>query len=220
MGQKVSPVGLRVGINRAWDSSWYADKDYSKYLVQDINVRNYIEKECKDAKVSRTFIERANDEVKVTTYVVNSGLIIGQDATRTNKIVKELTKICGGKKVSFTAANVENPDLDAVIVAKNMALQLENRASFRVVQKQAIKAVMAAGAKGIKTSISGRLGGADIARAEGYSEGVVSLHTLRQDIDYASVSAATTYGRLGVKVWISKGTILAKKADANQAKGE
>ena len=222
MGQKVNPVGMRVGINREWESRWYASKkDYATFLIEDIKIREYVEENLKDALVSTTDIERSKDAVLVMIKVARPGVVIGQDNKRINEISKQIGKICAGKKVNVTIVEVKNPDLDATLIAKQMAEQLEARASFRTVQKKAIQRVMKAGAKGIKTEVSGRLGGADIARSEGYSEGVVPLHTLRADIDFAIAEAATTYGRLGVKVWICRGEILpARKAKVEEAKGE
>ena len=222
MGQKVNPVGMRVGINREWESRWYASKkDYATFLNEDIKVREYVEANLKDALVSATDVERSKDTVSVMIKVARPGVVIGQDNKRIAEISKQIGKICSGKKVNVTIVEVKNPDLDATLIAKQMAEQLEARASFRTVQKKAIQRVMKAGAKGIKTEVSGRLGGADIARSEGYSEGIVPLHTLRADIDFAIAEAATTYGRLGVKVWICRGEILpARKAKVEEAKGE
>jgi len=218
MGQKVSPVGMRVGINRDWESTWYADKAYSKFLNQDIQIRKYLEnhEKVKEAVLSKVLIKRVNDsQVDVTAKVLKTGILVGQDNKVTEEISKKIAKITNAK-VTFNVAEVENPDLDATLVAKSIAAQLEARASFRMVQKKALQRVMKAGAKGIKTSVSGRLGGADIARAEGYSDGVVPLHTLREDIDFAIAEAMTTYGKLGVKVWICRDS---KKAKA-EGKGE
>lgn len=222
MGQKVNPVGMRIGVNRDWDSTWFAEKDFSKYLHEDIKIRKYLEKELADAVVGRIEIKRLKEKLSVTAYVVKPGVVKGQDDTRVNAIVKKLTRLSPKSKISFTVAEVENPDLDATCVAKSIAQQLEQRASFRVAQKKAIQRVMKAGAKGIKTCVGGRLGGADIARSEGYSEGVVPLHTLRADIDFAVAEAMTTYGLLGVKVWICKGEILPQKKNRPQTetKGE
>ena len=222
MGQKVNPVGMRVGINREWESRWYANKkDYSTFLIEDVKIREYVEANLKDALVSATDVERSKDTVLVMIKVARPGVVIGQDNKRINEISKQISKICAGKKVNVTIVEVKNPDLDATLIAKQMAEQLEARASFRTVQKKAIQRVMKAGAKGIKTEVSGRLGGADIARSEGYSEGVVPLHTLRADIDFAIAEAATTYGRLGVKVWICRGEILpTRKTKVEESKGE
>ncbi len=222
MGQKVNPVGLRVGVNRDWDSKWYAsDKEFATFLHEDIKVREYLEKEVKDAALSTVEIQRVKDKVEVSLNVARPGVVVGQDGKRVEEISKQVKKICHGKDVKINVVEVKNPDLDAKLVAQSIAAQLEARASFRTVQKKAIQRVMKAGAKGIKTAVSGRLAGADIARSEGYSEGVVPLHTLRADIDYATAEAHTTYGRLGVKVWICRGEILPqKKQPKTNEKGE
>ncbi|MGI6378318.1 MAG: 30S ribosomal protein S3 [Bacilli bacterium] len=221
MGQKVNPVGLRVGVNRDWDSLWYADKEYSKFLQEDIKMRELLEKELNDAGLSRTEIRRIKDNIEVIVWVAKPGVVLGQDGKHVEEIVKKLTKLCNGAKVKISVQEVKNVDLDATLVARSIALQLEQRASFRTAQKKAIQRVMRAGAKGVRTIVSGRLGGAEIARSEGYSDGVVPLHTLRADIDFAIAEAATQYGRLGVKVWICRGEILKKKkAHDFNAKGE
>ena len=222
MGQKVNPVGLRVGVIRDWESKWYAsDKDFATYLHEDIKIRELLEAKLKDAALAKVEVERTKDNVEVFVHVAKAGQVLGQDNANVEALVKAITKITKNKKVKLTVVDVKNPDLDATLVAKSMAAQLEARASFRTVQKKAIQRVMKAGAKGIKTSVSGRLAGADIARSEGYSEGVVPLHTLRADIDYANSEAATTYGKLGVKVWICRGEILPEKKSAKaEEKGE
>lgn len=220
MGQKVNPVGLRIGINRDWESKWYADKEFATFLHEDIKIRKLLEKELQDAALSRVEILRQKDNVEISTHVARPGVVIGQDGKRVDELVKKLTAISGNRKVKLNVVEVKNPDLDAVLIAKMMAQQLEQRASFRTVQKRAIQRVMRAGGKGVKTLISGRLAGADIARSEGYSEGVVPLHTLRADIDFAIAEAHTTYGRLGVKVWICRGEILPDKKRTPVAKGE
>ncbi len=215
MGQKVSPVGLRVGINRDWDAAWYADKTkVADLLLEDIRIREYLEETYKKAQISRVIIERLKgvgkdhkDRVKITLYTARPGSVIGRDAETKNAVIKELayrTK----KDIVLNVVEIKKPELDATIVAKQIAEQLEARASFRRVQKMAIQRALKAGAKGVKTSISGRLAGAEMARSEGYIEGQVPLHTLRADIDYAVAEALTTYGKLGVKVWIYKGEIL------------
>ena len=212
MGQKVSPVGLRVGVNRDWSLRWYANKkDFSGLLHEDIKVRNYITNKLKGAQVAKVEIERTKNRVNVFVHTARPGVVIGKDGESVAALRKEVAKMVNGKEVFINIEEVKNPDTVAQLVAYNIAEQLENRASFRTVQKRAIQRAMRAGAKGIKTSVSGRLGGADIARAEGYSEGVVPLHTLRADIDYATAEADTTYGKLGVKVWICKGEILPVK---------
>ena len=212
MGQKVNPVGLRVGVNRNWDSRWYAnDKDFAGLLHEDIKIREFIDNELKSASVSRIEIERTKNRVNIYVHTARPGIVIGKDGESVEALRKKVQKITGDKQVFINIVEIKNPDVVAQLVANNIAEQLENRASFRTVQKRAIQRAMRAGAKGIKTSVSGRLGGADMARAEGYSEGNVPLHTLRADIDYATAEADTTYGKLGVKVWICKGEILPEK---------
>lgn len=210
MGQKVNPVGLRVGIIRDWESKWYAGKDFADLLHEDLKVREYIAKRLKDASVSKVEIERAANRVNVTVHTAKPGMVIGKGGTEVESLRKALNQLTG-KRVHINILEIKKADIDAKLVAENIARQLENRVSFRRAQKQAIQRAMRAGAKGIKTQVSGRLGGADIARAEHYSEGTVPLHTLRADIDYAIAEADTTYGKLGVKVWIYKGEILPTK---------
>ena len=218
MGQKVSPVGMRVGINRDWHSRWFAsDNEYAKFLHQDIQIRKYLENEksLKDALLSHVEIERRKTAkgyvVTVLVFVARPGVVIGQDGSNVNKLTKSLEKLAKGSQVHLNVVEVKQPDLDANLVAQWIATELENRASFRTAQKKAIQKVRKAGAKGAKTMVSGRLGGADIARSEGYKEGIVPLTTLRSDIDFAIKEAVTPYGRLGVKVWICKGEVLVEK---------
>ncbi|MBR5996897.1 MAG: 30S ribosomal protein S3 [Bacilli bacterium] len=226
MGQKVNPVGLRIGVNKNWNSRWYAnDQEFHVFLNEDVKVREFLEKKLKEALLSHVEIERIKTDkgytVVVMVFVARPGVVIGQDGKNINELKEQLAKLLKNAEVRIDVVEVKNPDLDATIVASEIAKQLEERASFRTAQKKAIQRVRKAGAKGIKTSVSGRLGGADIARAEGYREGVIPLHTLRSDIDYACVHAATQYGRLGVKVWICRGEIrpeLQKKQ--NNEKGE
>ena len=222
MGQKVSPVGLRIGVNKDWQSKWYSEKDFATYLHEDIKIRKLLNSKLKDAVISKIDIEKTKDNVIVNVVAARPGVIIGQDGKTVETLTKEITKIVSGKNVKLNVVEVENPDLDAKVISRWIAEQLENRASFRTAQKKAMQRVMKAGAKGVKTLVSGRLGGADIARSEGYSDGVVPLHTLRADIDYAVSEAHTTYGRLGVKVWICRGEILPEKKTKNveEAKGE
>ena len=210
MGQKVSPVGLRVGINKDWESKWYAKNDFSKYLTNDYKIREYLNKKYKNASISKIVIERNPKRCEVLIYAAKPGLIIGQNGVEIENVKKEVSKLVK-EEVQISVVEVKNPDMDAQIVADNIAHNIENRVSFRVAQKKAIRNTMKAGAKGIKTLVSGRLGGADIARGEGYSEGTTPLHTLRADIDYATSEADTTYGKIGVKVWIYKGEILNSK---------
>jgi small subunit ribosomal protein S3 len=207
MGQKVSPVGFRIGVIRDWESRWFAEKEYGDLLQEDIRIRKALFAELKDAAVSHIEIERTKNNVAVIIKSARPGAIIGTNGEKVEQIKKEVIKLSGGKQVNIKVVEVANPDLDAHLVGQNIAEQLEQRASFRSAQKKAIQRTMRAGAKGIKTLISGRLGGADIARKEGYSEGVTPLHTLRADIDYACCQAATQYGRLGVKVWICRGEV-------------
>ena len=208
MGQKVSPVGLRIGINKDWESKWYANnKDFSKYLNNDVKIRRFLEKKFKAAGIAQIVIERNTKKSEVIMYVSKPGLVIGQNGTEIEAVKKELNKLVK-EDLQISVVEVKNPDLIAQLVANNIAHQIENRVSFRMAQKKAIRNTMKAGAKGIKTLVSGRLGGADIARGEGYSEGTTPLHTLRANIDYATAEADTTYGKIGVKVWIYKGEIL------------
>lgn len=211
MGQKVNPIGLRTGINKDWNSKWYASKkDFATFLNRDVLIRNYLSKKLKDASVSNVVIERNAKKTEVIIYTAKPGVIIGHGGEEIEALKKELSKITT-ENVQISIMEIKNPDLSAQIVADNIARQIENRASFRVAQKRAIRNTMKAGAKGIKTKVSGRLGGADIARSEGYSEGTTPLHTLRADIDYATSEADTTFGKIGVKVWIYKGEILPAK---------
>ena len=213
MGQKVNPIGMRLGIVREWDSKWYATKsDVPALLHEDLQIRKEIEEYYKKAQVSRILIERVKNKVSIVLFTAKPGAVIGKEGAVKTQLVAKLQKLTG-KVVFMNVVEIKNPDLDAKLVARRMAEELENRASFRRVQKKAIQQTMKAGAKGIKTSISGRLGGAEMARAEGYSEGTVPLHTLRADIDYALAEANTTYGKLGVKVWIYKGEVLPTKAN-------
>ncbi len=210
MGQKVSPVGLRIGIIREWDAKWYAPKNkVANLLLEDLKIREFLNDFYKAAYVSRIEIKRTGKRVIVTIHAGKPGIVIGAQGSKKNEAVKRLEKLTG-KNVFLTVVEVKQieSDKDAKIVARKMAEDLENRASFRRVQKMAIQKALKAGAKGIKTMVSGRLGGAEIARSEWYSEGSVPLHTFRANIDYATAEAATTYGKLGVKVWINKGEVL------------
>ncbi|MEH7235949.1 30S ribosomal protein S3 [Bacillus sp. JJ1562] len=210
MGQKVNPIGMRVGIIRDWESKWYAGKDYADLLHEDIRVREYISKRLSDASVSKIEIERAANRINVTVHTAKPGMVIGKGGTEVEALRKALNQLTG-KRVHINILEIKRADMDATLVAENIARQLENRVSFRRAQKQAIQRTMRAGAQGIKTQTSGRLGGADIARAEHYSEGTVPLHTLRADIDYGTAEADTTYGKIGVKVWIYRGEVLPTK---------
>ncbi|MDD5791548.1 MAG: 30S ribosomal protein S3 [Erysipelotrichaceae bacterium] len=208
MGQKVSPIGFRVGVIRDWESRWYAEKEYGDLLLEDVKIRELIFTECKNDLVSRVEIERSKNRVNIIVRTARPGQFVGADGAKIEALKKKLAKLVAGKEVSLNIVEVANPDLDARLVALKIAKMLEERQSFRTAQKKAIQQTMRSGAKGIKTAISGRLGGADIARSEGYSEGIVPLHTLRSDIDYAWEEAMTTYGKLGVKVWICRGEVL------------
>ncbi|KGX85377.1 30S ribosomal protein S3 [Pontibacillus litoralis] len=210
MGQKVNPIGLRVGIIRDWESKWYAGKDYADLLHEDIKVREYLENRLVDASVSKIEIERAANRVNVSIHTAKPGMVIGKGGSEVEALRKSLNQLTG-KRVHINIVEIKKPDLDATLVAESIAKQLENRVSFRRAQKQTIQRAMRSGAKGIKTMVSGRLGGADIARSEYYSEGTVPLHTLRADIDYGTAEADTTYGKLGVKVWIYRGEVLPSK---------
>ena len=218
MGQKVNPIGMRIGIIRDWESKWYADKDYAVLLHEDIKVREYIAKRLNDASVSKVEIERAANRINVSVHTAKPGMVIGKGGTEVEALRKALNQLTG-KRVHINIIEIKRADLDAKLVAENIARQLENRVSFRRAQKQVLQRAMRAGALGIKTQVSGRLGGADIARAESYSEGTVPLHTLRADIDYATAEADTTYGKLGVKVWIYKGEVLPTKKKASEEGG-
>ena len=208
MGQKVSPIGLRVGVIRDWESRWYAEKEYGDLLLEDVKIRELILKDCKDAQVSRVEIERSKNRVNLIIRTARPGAFIGEDGKKIEELKKKIAKLSNNKEININVVEVANPDLDARLVALKICKMLEERQSFRTAQKKAIQQTMRSGAKGIKTSIGGRLGGADIARSEGYAEGVVPLHTLRSDIDYAWEEAMTTYGKLGVKVWICRGEVL------------
>ena len=211
MGQKVNPVGLRIGINKDWESKWYAPtKDFAKYLNADLKIRKYLDKELKGCSVASIIIERNNKRTNVTISTSKPGVVIGKGGADIERHKKALQKLTG-EEIYLSIVEVKNPDLNAALVAESIALQIQNRASFRAAQKRAIRNAMKAGAVGIKVAVSGRLGGAEMARTEGYSEGTVPLHTLRADIDYAHKEADTTYGKIGVKVWIYKGEILPEK---------
>jgi small subunit ribosomal protein S3 len=222
MGQKVNPHGLRVGIIKDWDSRWFANKStFGDTLVEDYNVRNFIKKNLYAAGVPKIEIERfAEDKVRIHIHCAKPGIVIGRGGTEIEKLRLTLEKMMG-KQVAVNIVEVKNPDINSKLVAEKIALDLENRVSFRRTMKQAIGRAMRLGAKGIKVSVSGRLGGAEIARSETYHEGTIPLQTIRADIDYATAEAATTYGRLGIKVWIYKGEVLkgdAAKADEAKSK--
>ena len=210
MGQKVNPHGLRVGVIKDWDSRWYAESEFADYLAEDYKIRKHLKAKLKNTGVAKIEIERTSDRVKVVIYSAKPGLIIGRGGADIEATKAELAKMTG-KKVQVDIKEIKRPDRDAQLVAENIAQQLENRVSFRRAMKSVMSRSMKAGAKGIKTAVSGRLGGADMARTEFYSEGTIPLQTLRADIDYGFAEADTTYGKLGVKVWIYKGEILPTK---------
>ena len=213
MGQKVSPHGLRVGIIKDWSSKWYANKqNFADYLVEDNKIRKYLKDTLKSAGISSINIERKGTDVKVNVLAAKPGMIIGKGGSAIEELKKKLEKLTS-KTVSLNIEEVKNIDMDATLVAESIASQLERRISFRKAMKQAMAKTMKAGAKGIKTQVSGRLGGAEIARAEHYSEGTIPLQTLRADIDYGFAEALTTYGIIGVKVWIYKGDVLPGKKE-------
>lgn len=208
MGQKVSPIGLRIGINKEWNAKWYASKkDFKELLNKDIKIREFLFNNLKDASVSNILIERNKNKTEISIYTAKPGVIIGHGGEGIEALKTKLKKLVD-ENIQVSIVEVKSPDLHAQIVADSIARQIENRVSFRVAQKRAIRNSMKAGAKGVKTKVSGRLGGAEMARSEGYAEGNVPLHTLRADIDYAHSEADTTYGKIGVKVWICKGEIL------------
>jgi small subunit ribosomal protein S3 len=212
MGQKVNPHGLRVGVIKDWDSRWYADdKDFADFLVEDHNIREFLKKKLYSAGIAKIEIERARDRMKVIIFTAKPGVIIGKGGADIEKLKADLAKLTD-KKLVVDIKEIKRPDREAQLVAENIAQQLENRVSFRRAMKSTMGRTLKAGALGIKTAVSGRLGGADIARTEFYSEGTIPLQTLRADIDYGFAEADTTYGKLGVKVWIYKGEVLPKKA--------
>ena len=212
MGQKVNPHGLRVGVIKDWDSKWYAEAEFADYLVEDYNIRKFLKKKLFNSGISKIEIERASDRVKVIVYTAKPGFVIGKGGAEIEVTKKELQKLTG-KNVLVDIKEIKRPDRDAQLVAENIASQLESRVSFRRAMKSCMGTTMKAGALGIKTAVSGRLAGADMARTEFYSEGTIPLQTLRADIDYGFAEADTTYGKLGVKVWIYKGEILPTKGN-------
>ena len=216
MGQKVNPHGLRVGVIKDWDSRWYAEADFADNLVEDYNIRKFLKNKLKSSSVSKIEIERASDRVKIIVFTAKPGVVIGKGGSEIEKVKAEVQKMTA-KKVFVDIKEVKRPDREAQLVAESIAQQLENRVSFRRAMKSCMGRTMKSGAMGIKTCCSGRLGGADIARAEFYSEGTIPLQTLRADIDYGFAEANTTYGKVGVKVWIYKGEILPTKG--NQMEG-
>ena len=211
MGQKVNPHGLRVGIIKDWDTKWYAEKDFADNLIEDVKIRKFIKKKLYAAGISKIGIERTAGRVKISVYTAKPGIVIGKNGQAIEELKGQIQKM-SSHKVAINIEEIKRPELDSQLVAENIALQLENRVTFRRAMKQAMGRTMKFGAKGIKTAVSGRLGGADIARTESYHEGTIPLQTLRADIDYGFAEADTTYGKLGVKVWIYKGEVLPVKA--------
>lgn len=218
MGQKVHPKGFRIGIIRDWDSNWYADRDYSDLVHEDVKIRKYIKDRFYAAGIAKVEIQRTGTRMRVTVHTAKPGIVIGRGGTEVEILKNELTKMTN-KNVSINIQEIKKPELDAQIVAENVAQQLEKRISFRRAMKQTVQRSMRTGAVGIRIAISGRLGGAEIARTEWYSEGKVPLHTLRADIDYGFAEANTTYGKIGIKVWINRGEIMpeAKKRPDQKA---
>ena len=218
MGQKVNPIGFRIGVIRDWESKWFAEKDFGTLLLEDVKIREYLKNKLKDSAVSHIEIERAANRVNVTIHTAKPGMVIGKGGAEV-EVIRNYIAAMSNKKVHINISEIKHPDLDAILVAEAIALQLERRVSFRRAMKQAMQRTMRSGAKGIKVATSGRLGGAEIARTEGYSEGTVPLHTLRADIDYGTAEAATTYGRIGVKVWIYRGEVLPTAKKKAQPEG-
>lgn len=215
MGQKVNPHGIRIGIVKTWDAKWYADKDYATNLHEDIKIRDYLKKKLMTAGISKIETERVKNRLKLTIHTAKPGMVIGRGGSGIEEIKTGLTKYTD-KRVDINIAEIKQPDMDAVLVAENIASQLERRIAFRRAMKQAVGRTMRLGAKGIKVAVGGRLGGAEIARKEFYREGSIPLHTLRADIDYGTAEAHTTYGRIGVKVWIFKGEVLPDKKESRR----
>ena len=212
MGQKVNPHGLRVGIIKDWDSKWYAEADFADCLIEDHDIRKFLKKRLSNAGVSKIEIERASDRVKIIIYTAKPGQVIGKGGAEIEKLKVEVQKLTA-KKVFIDIKEIKRPDRDAQLVAESIAQQLENRVSFRRAMKSTMSRSMKVGVKGIKTAVAGRLGGADMARTEFYSEGTIPLQTLRADIDYGFAEADTTYGKVGVKVWVYKGEVLPTKGN-------
>lgn len=215
MGQKVDPRALRLGINRDWNSKWFADKkQFSALLLEDVKIRNYIKKKLYQAGVANIQIERTANRIKITIHTARPGIVIGRGGGEVEQLRKELERLTG-KQVSVNIAEIKVPELNAQLTAENIASQLERRVAFRRAMKQAVSRAIRMNAKGIKVAVSGRLAGAEIARTEWYSEGKVPLHTLRADIDYGFAEANTTYGKIGVKVWIYKGEVLPERTSGS-----
>ena len=221
MGQKVNPLGLRLGINRTWDSKWYSVQHYSEFLENDLKIRKFIEQEIKKAGLSKVIIERSSKKIIITIYASRPGIIIGKKGSDIEKLKKQLSKL-SGSEISLNIIETKKPELDAKVVADNIAMQIENRAATKRVMKRAVQSALKLGAQGIRVNVSGRIGGAEIARVEWFKERRIPLHTLRANIDYAISIAKTTYGTCGVKVWLYKGEEISKedKNDNNNFKSK
>ncbi len=217
MGQKVNPIGLRLGVNRTWDSRWYADANYAGLLHEDLNIRNFLRKRLQQAGISRIVIERPAKKARITIHTARPGVVIGKKGADIEKLRTELQKMTDSE-VHLNIVEIRKPEIDAVLVAENIASQLERRVAFRRAMKRAVQSAMRLGAQGIRIQCGGRLGGAEIARTEWYREGRVPLHTLRADVDYGEATALTTYGTCGVKVWVFKGEIMEHDPMAQEKK--
>ena len=213
MGQKVNPHGLRVGVIKGWDSKWYAGKDYEKFLLEDIKIREFIKAKLFLSGISKVEIERASNKARISIHTAKPGMVIGRQGSNIELLKSDLKKMTESA-IEINIVEVKTPDMDATLVAENIAAQLERRIAFRRAMKQCVGRTMRMGAKGIKITCGGRLGGAEIARSESYREGSIPLHTLRADIDYGTAEAHTTYGRIGIKVWIYKGEVLPESKEA------
>lgn len=213
MGQKVNPHGLRVGVIKGWDSKWYAGKDYEKFLLEDIKIREFIKEKLFLSGISKVEIERASNKARISIHTAKPGMVIGRQGSNIELLKSDLKKMTESA-IDINIVEVKTPDMDATLVAENIAAQLERRIAFRRAMKQCVGRTMRMGAKGIKITCGGRLGGAEIARSESYREGSIPLHTLRADIDYGTAEAHTTYGRIGIKVWIYKGEVLPESKEA------
>ena len=214
MGQKVNPSGLRLGINKTWDSKWYSDSKYSTFLENDLKIRKYIEQELKKAGLSRVIIERSSKKIIIAIHAARPGIIIGKKGSDIEKLKKQLSKLTGSE-INLNIVETKKPELDAKVVADNVAMQIENRAATKRVMKRAVQSALKLGAQGIRVCVAGRIGGAEIARVEWFKEGRVPLHTLRANINYATSTAKTTYGTCGVKVWLYKGEKISKEDETN-----
>lgn len=219
MGQKINPIGFRLGINRTWDSRWYADGDYGKFLHEDLKIRRFLEKRLSQAGISKIVVERPAKKARITIHTARPGVVIGKRGSDIEKLQADLAKMTNGE-VHINIVEIRKPELDAKLVADNIAQQLERRVAFRRTMKRAVQSAMRLGAKGIRINCAGRLGGAEIARTEWYREGQVPLHTLRADVDYATSTSFTTYGTCGIKVWIYKGEILEQDPMAHEKRLE